>query len=127
MGDGTHVIRSPQPMPNGGRASEGPESRSRARRRRREGARRAAWVALGILGVLLVVAPQLLGGVFDWAVAITSVLAVVSLAVAAFATRKDTTAWPRRILVVACLAVVWTGVQSLPLPCGVVELVAPGS
>src|SRR5688500_6227114 len=73
----------------------GPDrSRDRPRVRRRIRGRTAAWVALGILGAHLVAAPQLLGGVFDWAVAITGVTAVIALGAATFATRRSETPWP---------------------------------
>lgn len=68
-------------------------------------------------------APLLVGGALDWTVPLTSVLAVTTLVFLLFEGHAPTTLPPA--LTVAILALVWVGLQAAPLPCGVVEAVAP--
>lgn len=78
---------------------------------------------------VLMVAPQLLGGVFPWAVAITCLMAG---AAGIFATKRIEIINPRRrgaTLLDWAVAgtLVWTGLQLLPLPAPLVALLVPES
>src|SRR5687767_208674 len=103
------VISSRLPMAAGQSRESGASARDgRPRVRRRIRGRGAAYAALALLGVHVVLAPQLLGGVFDWGVAVSGVTAILSLAAATFATRAATTPWPRMILLLAGVVLAWT-------------------
>ncbi|MBW2719520.1 MAG: hypothetical protein JRD94_13540, partial [Deltaproteobacteria bacterium] len=79
--------------------------------------------------VVLVVAPQLLGGVFPWAVAVTCVLAGVAGLLASsqieIISQKRADATLLDWAIVGALA--WTGLQLLPLPSSLVALLVPES
>ncbi|MBW1831313.1 MAG: hypothetical protein JRJ10_06380, partial [Deltaproteobacteria bacterium] len=79
--------------------------------------------------VVLVVAPQLLGGVFPWAVAVTCVLAGVAGLLASsrieIISQKRVDATLLDWAIVGALA--WTGLQLLPLPSSLVALLVPES
>jgi len=85
--------------------------------------------ALVPLTVVLVVAPQLLGGVFPWSVAIIALLAAVAAAQAGRRieiinpTRREAKLLDWMMLA----ALVWTGLQLLPLPSALVSLFVPES
>ena len=87
--------------------------------------RRKELVALGMLGLLVVGAPQLFGGVFPWTVLVIAGMAFATLAVTILAVR----ALPSRRIPIVMLAIggaaVWTGVQALPLPCWLASRLAP--
>jgi tetratricopeptide (TPR) repeat protein len=78
---------------------------------------------------VLVVAPQLLGGVFPWAVAVTCVLAGVAGLQAS--KRIEIIGEKRRAATLLDWAIVgalaWTGLQWLPLPSSLVALLVPES
>lgn len=78
---------------------------------------------------VLVVAPQLLGGVFPWAIAVTCVMAGVAGVLAS--NRIDIISQRRRKATLLDWAMVgalaWTGVQLLPLPSSWVALLVPES
>lgn len=79
-----------------------------------------------LLGALLVGAPQLLGGVLPWtvnAIAIMSLLCLALVGLRAPALERHSP----RFAVVMLIMAGWTLLQVLPLPCGVVELLAPDS
>lgn len=87
----------------------------------------ATQVASGLLGVTLVVSPQLLGGVFGWGTSIIATLAGASCLAAAWAVRAEgqsalrtgTLGW------VALAVLAWTALQAAPLPRGAVALLQP--
>src|SRR5690349_17962273 len=93
--------------------------RSRAVAGARPAARVERAVAIALLGVEIVVAPQLLGGAFAWGVAITGALAGVALLAALFASRGTVLPRVSALGIVLLVAVGWTAIQALPLPCGV--------
>lgn len=83
-------------------------------------------VAVGLLALALVVPPQLLGGIEGWAIGLTASLALVALAACHVATvpiLEVPYRWP--LLAVMLALVGWTALQAMPLPCGLVEWVAP--
>lgn len=92
------------------------------RRTRRAGiARSAAPIALG---VLLVGAPQWLGGVYPSAMIGTACASGVCLLLALLSVRS--TDLPRGLLLAVALGpLAFTALQLAPLPCGLVELVSP--
>jgi tetratricopeptide (TPR) repeat protein len=79
-----------------------------------------------LLGVLLVGAPQLLGGVLPWTINVIAVLSFACLAVVALRAPALERRWPRFALMMLVMAA-WTGLQALPLPCGLVAALAPDS
>ncbi len=80
-----------------------------------------------MLGVVLIGAPQLFGGVFAWSVVVIACMAVAALGAALWATRNARPASTPWLAVAVCGAAAWTVVQALPLPCGLVSWLAPES
>jgi len=78
-------------------------------------------------GALVVIAPQLLGGVAAWSISVIlalSVLAYLACHYQAYGADRERLGWdPLMWLMLASLG--WTGLQALPLPCAVVAWVAP--
>jgi tetratricopeptide (TPR) repeat protein len=105
--------------------------RRRARRRRISGEgrhrTRAELAALTGLGLHLTLAPMLLGGVLPWGVLCIAVASLGCLALAAFAYRRELRAPAPPVLWAALGLIAYTAVQALPLPCGFVDVLAPGS
>jgi hypothetical protein len=83
-------------------------------------------IALVVVGAALAIAPQLLGGVYPWGILIISTLAAIALATTIWV-NQGRTQLRGPLWAVALLALAWTVVQALPLPCGVVRLLAPES
>jgi hypothetical protein len=92
-----------------------PRSRSRGRRERETPAIGVdpALVASIALGLLVVIAPQLLGGVFGWGMSIIATLAGVAVILAAWSARRASFG---TLVLVALVVLAWTAVQALPLP-----------
>ncbi|MFW6023799.1 MAG: O-antigen ligase family protein [Myxococcota bacterium] len=79
-----------------------------------------------MLAVALVVPPQLLGGIDGWAIGVTALLALAALGAAHWAIGDRVPVrygWP--LLAVMLGLVGWTALQALPLPCSLVEALAP--
>ncbi|MET0384483.1 MAG: hypothetical protein ABW321_00925 [Polyangiales bacterium] len=120
---------APVAVPAPATFSATPSKRRRSRRRRYsswQSSLTGELMASVLLGVLLIGSPQLLGGVLPWSIDVIAVLSIVCLAVvglrAPVAGRR--VSW----LIIALLGVtLWTTLQALPLPCGLVRLVAPDS
>ena len=71
-------------------------------------------LALGVLVAVIIVAPQLIGGVFGWSVL---VIAIASAVAALLAARIAPTQTAASFLVIACVAgVLYTTLQAVPLP-----------
>ncbi|HET8937368.1 MAG TPA: O-antigen ligase family protein [Polyangiales bacterium] len=106
-----------------------PEPRKRKRRRRF-----ADWhetwsrkpLSTVALGVLLVAAPQLLGGVLPWTINVIAVMSFACLAIVAFRAPALEHQLPR-FAVVMLIMTAWTALQATPLPCGFVDLLAHDS
>ena len=101
-------------------SSTGSSVRVRARPARREP------IAVFVLGSLFVIAPQLLGGVYPWGVLTTAAVAGLALLAAVWANKRRTEL-RGPLWAVFLLALAWTALQALPLPCGLVRLLAPDS
>lgn len=81
-------------------------------------------VAFGALTLTLVVAPQLLGGVFGWGIALIAALAAITGSLAAAATRGTHALRPwLGALALALLG--WTALQATPLPRAVASALQP--
>lgn len=106
-----------------------PEPRKRKRRRRfadwHEDWSRKPLSTLVLAG-LLVGAPQLLGGVLPWTINLIAAMSFGCLAVVGFRAPALDLRLPR-FAVVMLIVTAWTVLQALPLPCGLVELVAADS
>ena len=96
----------------------------RVGRGRRRSRRVRVAVAAFWLHVLL--APQLLGGLYPWAVVLSSTTSLAAMAAGFWAlpSVRPTSAW-RLLLGVFGFGLLWTGVQAAPLPCSLVELLHP--
>src|SRR5688500_606637 len=113
-------------MPSERERNAEPAPRALARRRRRWHRRWPSALALGALGLTIVVAPQLLGGAHDWGTAIISVLAFLSVATATLLAWRSGTDPPLPALLgLAAFLTLWTVLQAVPLPCGLVEVLVP--
>lgn len=76
------------------------------------------------LTALIVLAPQALGGIYPDAMVAIALVAGVCLALAVISARS--TDLPSNLFLAASLGpLVWTGLQVIPLPCGVVEALSP--
>lgn len=96
------------------------ERRGRARSRPRE------TFALITLGALVTIAPQLLGGAYPVGVLVIAELSALALGAALWA--SDGRVRVRGLLLIAFMvALAWTVVQALPLPCTLVRWLAPDS
>lgn len=96
-------------------------SHARRDERRRDARRRVrrvvTWAAPTLLTAAVVVAPQLLGGVFGWGVAIVSGMCGAACLAAAWAAAKDERAPPLGAVGLTALgATLFTALQVLPLP-----------
>lgn len=104
-----------------------PEVRRRTNPRAHSNRRSAArWLAVGLLGSHVVLAPQLLGGTLPWAMTLTALSAVVCLAAAAYACDALDSRVPA-LLWVSLSLLGWTALQALPMPCDFVAQWAPAS
>ena len=130
MGDDQpqHIAQDPGPnAPSQGEPAQPPRKRSRRRRF-------AAWasertgqpLATALLGVLLIGAPQLLGGVLPWTINAIACMSVVCLAVIGLRAPTAVAAWPVSAGLMA-LACVWTVLQAVPLPCDFLAMISPHS
>lgn len=107
-------------------ASSEPGPKRRRSRRRRRSAVLGAGVAA--IGVLVVVAPQLLGGALGWTVGVILALSVLTSGIVWFATRHEAARAAAPVAGIAMLlAFSWTVLQATPLPCSVVATIAPAS
>lgn len=78
------------------------------------------------LAIALIVAPQLIGGVYAWGVAIITTMAGVACVAAAWAAREDDNRSPLGAVgLTAGLVLAWTAIQALPLPRTLTEWVQP--
>jgi hypothetical protein len=82
--------------------------------------------ALALLATSIVIAPELLGGIYPWGIL---AIATANLAALGLALWADPTRALRAtsLLHAMLLAVAWTIVQALPMPCAIVEVLAPDS
>lgn len=104
------------------------------RRRRRapnhkvEKARRALELgALSVFGLTIVGGPLLLGGAVEWAIWAIAGMSALSL-LAAIAVRQPSVLEARLPLgIVFIVAIGWTAIQAVPLPCAVVRIISPGT
>jgi len=107
-----------------------PRTERRRRRRRRFATWQDEWtgqpLGTAVLGALLIIAPQLLGGVLPWTVTAIALLSLVALALVGLRTPAAAQSYPRLGLVLLGVGV-WTALQTLPLPCSLVELLSPNS
>lgn len=80
------------------------------------------------IGLVCVVAPELLGGGRGWAIAITATLAGIAAAATAWCVHRAQVEvrWTPVTLAVGAM-VAWTVVQALPLPVAIVRFIAPDS
>jgi tetratricopeptide (TPR) repeat protein len=122
-------LDQPEPPSAGERSAEA--SRAQRSRRRR---RYAHWqdrfggepLATLLLGILIVGAPQLLGGALPSGVLAITAFSLVCLALLAL--RAPASAIGAPYLGTVMWGVwLWTGLQALPLPCGLVHVLAPDS
>ena len=83
-------------------------------------------LSLWALGPVLFLPPLLFGGVFAWSVVVIAALVAVFAGIVTWADRSPTGWCPQPALSWWLIgAAVWTGLQSLPLSCPLVETVAP--
>jgi tetratricopeptide (TPR) repeat protein len=116
------------PAPSG-ESNDTPRS-ARSRRRRRY----AHWqdrfggepLATLLLGVLIVGAPQLLGGALPWAVLAITSFSLLCLGVLALRAPASGAGAPY-LGAVMWFVLLWTALQALPLPCGLVHAIASES
>jgi len=110
-------------------ASSATRRRARRRRNSSEGRQRtrAELAALTALSLHLTLAPMLLGGVLPWGVLCIAISSLVCSALAAFAYRRELRAPAPLVFWAALGLVAYTALQALPLPCGIVDVLAPGS
>lgn len=99
--------------------------RSRARVSYRIRTPRPERFALGTLGALIIVAPELFGGVFPWSTVVIAGMALATLLATIWAVRDRRPRSTPAIAIVICGAAVWTCIQVMPLPCTVVSRLAP--
>ena len=81
--------------------------------------------ALTLLGLLVVGAPELFGGVFPWTVVVIASVALATLVATLWAvhdTRPEAGSW---VVIAVCGAAAWTCLQAMPLPCWLVSKLAP--
>ncbi|HEX2676883.1 MAG TPA: hypothetical protein VHM19_09590, partial [Polyangiales bacterium] len=81
---------------------------------------------VGLFGLLLLGAPMLLGGVMPWAVVAITAAALACLGAALWLSRSTRRKTPY-VALAFFAAAVWTSVQAMPLPCGLVSWIAPDS
>jgi hypothetical protein len=105
----------------------GPQRRDRSRGESSDRTQRAQWSSAVAYGVLIIGAPQLLGGVFPWGIVAITFAAVVCLVLVLAGDRGRTERAAPTLAVVVFGAVVWTVLQAVPLPCSLVALLAPDS
>jgi tetratricopeptide (TPR) repeat protein len=85
-------------------------------------------VATGALAIATAAAPLLFGGVLGWTVPVIAALAAGSAVISAFAAWKAGRPMPQGLALVALVSgTLWTAIQAMPLPCGLVEVVSPGA
>src|SRR5262245_19254367 len=95
----------------------------RLARRTGAGSRRD-WPALAAFALMLVAAPQLIGGIYPWGFVSIAAMGLVTLGLALLG-------HPTRGLQLGTLAaaivgaLLWTVVQAIPLPCSLVERMTP--
>ena len=97
-----------------------------ARRGRARSAHTRETLAFVALTALVAIAPLLLGGAYVWGVLIIAELAALALGVALWANRGRTR-MHGVVWYAFAIAFAWTVVQALPLPCGLVRMLAPDS
>lgn len=81
-------------------------------------------IALGALALELVLAPQLFGGVFSWAIWTIAGFAAVAALAAVWAMDSDVGGIRMPLGVAVAGALLWTGIQAVPLPCGFVRSIS---
>jgi tetratricopeptide (TPR) repeat protein len=74
--------------------------------------------------MVIVVAPQLLGGVYPWGMLLISGGALCALGLALWASQRSGVRWAP-LVAAMLIALLWTMVQATPLPCAFVEHIAP--
>lgn len=136
---------APVPVPDARVDSEPPEQRAvvtaraivrasvqqgRSRRRRRFASWHEHWtgepLSTLLLAALMIVSPQLLGGVLPWTVNAIAILSLACLTLIGFRSPGSAQSFPALGIVLAGVGV-WTALQALPLPCDWVAAVAPES
>lgn len=105
-----------------------PESlrRSHPTRRRRSAGQRDSPVPPAVigLGLTLTLCPMWLGGVSPWAIVVTAICAAAVLGLVLYETPRDA-AITSRVAPLMVLALAWTALQAMPLPCAFVEWLSP--
>ncbi|MBX7196315.1 MAG: hypothetical protein K1X94_29955, partial [Sandaracinaceae bacterium] len=85
-------------------------------------------LAVGLLAVSTVLAPLLFGGVLGWTVPVLASFAAASVLASAFAAWRNGRPLPQGLLLLTFVAAtLWTVLQAVPVPCGLVEWIAPDS
>ncbi|MCB9591650.1 MAG: O-antigen ligase family protein [Sandaracinaceae bacterium] len=108
------------------RAERRLSQRSSARRGRIR--RVGAWTAIALLGLLVIGAPQLLGGVFGWGIAIITALAGVACLAAAWVARTEDPQAPLGpVGLAALLTWGWTVLQVIPWPRALASWLQPSA
>lgn len=98
---------------------------SQTQERRRRPAR-STQLAVGLLGLATMLAPLLFGGAPGWTVPLIATLAAVSVLASAHAGYRAARPLPHGLLLLALVAAtLWTAMQAVPLPCALVEWIAP--
>ena len=85
---------------------------------------RAEGVALALLWLLALGAPELLGGVFPWGMLSIAATAVIAFATALWAARRRLPA-PSLLDAAMLVALSFTALQAVPLPCSWIAAIAP--
>jgi len=80
-----------------------------------------------LLCATILIAPQLFGGAFPWAVVVIAGLSVASLGTALWVRRSAATPVVDAVFVVMGVAWLWTCVQTIPLPSGVARALRLGT
>jgi O-antigen ligase len=80
-----------------------------------------------VLGATILVAPELFGGAFPWAVVVIVGLSVASLGTALWVRRTAAAPVVDGVLIVMVVAWLWTCLQAVPLPSGVAHALGLGS
>jgi tetratricopeptide (TPR) repeat protein len=80
-----------------------------------------------VLCALVLIGPQLFGGAFPWSVVVIAALSLVALATALWVRRSSPTSVIDGLLIVMCVAWLWTCLQVVPLPSGVAHALSLGS
>jgi len=82
-------------------------------------------LALGMLGVLVIVAPLLFGGAFQWTILVIAGLSFLTLIVTIWAERELLPQRTPAVVMAIVAAAAWTCAQACPLPCWLVSSLAP--